>query len=141
MRKAGLEVVSISVDDRKYAENIRKALLCGYYMQVAHRTDKRGWYKTVKDEESVRMNPSSALPKDPAWVMYDEIVLMVESRCFIRTCSEVEAKWLVKIAPHYFDLSNFPPGVMKDSLERVYRGEQQRKAKKIAKANPRRVME
>lgn len=121
LRKANVELCSTDAQDATYSKNIRRALLCGYFMQVAHRTDKRGWFKTAKDEELVQIHKTSALKKDTPWVMYHEFVLMDDDRSLIRTCSEVEAKWLVKIAPHYFDLSNFPSGVMKDALERVYR--------------------
>lgn len=127
MRKANVEVKSISPEDISYSKNIRKALLCGYFMQVAHRTDKRGWYKTAKDEEFVQLHRSSELRKDTPWVLYHEFVLMDEDRSFIRTCSEVETRWLIKIAPHYYDLSNFPPGVMKDALERCYRAHERKK--------------
>lgn len=120
LKKANVKVISMSPEDASYSKNIRKALLSGYFMQVAHRTDKRGWYKTAKDEEVVQLHRSSALRRDTPWVMYHEFVLMDDDRSFIRTCSEVEARWLVKTAPHYFDLSNFPPGTMKDALERVY---------------------
>lgn len=127
MRKAKLEIVSTAKADREYSSRIRQAILGGYFMQVAHRTTKRGMFKTAKDEEVVRMHPTSALQKDTAWVMYGEYVLTERSN-FIRTCSEVDPIWLVSMAPHYFDLSNFPDGLMKDALHRAYRS--QRKAEK-----------
>lgn len=119
MQKCNLQLVSIPPNDKRYSENIRKALACGYYMQVAHRTDKRRKYKTAKDEEVVRLHATCAVSPDVAWVMYNEYVLTDRSN-FIRTCSEVKAKWLLQIAPHYFDLSNFPNGVMKDALRRAH---------------------
>lgn len=127
LRKANVEINSTSPEDSSYSKNIRKSLLCGYFMQVAHRTDKRGWYKTVKDEEFVQLHRSSELWKDTPWVLYHEFVLMDEDRSFIRTCSEVEARWLIQIAPHYYDLSNFPSGVMRDALERCYRSQERKK--------------
>jgi pre-mRNA-splicing factor ATP-dependent RNA helicase DHX15/PRP43 len=31
----------------------------------------------------------------------------------------LQGEWLIDIAPHYFDLSNFPPGEAKRALERL----------------------
>lgn len=119
MRKNDLPLLSTQEDGKLNSRNIRKAILCGYYMQVAHRTDKPGKFCTAKDEELVRMHPTSGVSRTTKWVVYHEYVL-TEKNHFIRTCTEVDAKWLVEIAPHYFDLNNFPPGVMKDSLKLAY---------------------
>jgi pre-mRNA-splicing factor ATP-dependent RNA helicase DHX15/PRP43 len=51
-------------------------------------------------------------------VLYHEFVLT--SRNYIRTCTDVKGDWLIDVAPHYFDLSNFPPGDAKRALERLY---------------------
>ena len=40
--------------------------------------------------------------------MYQEFVLT--TRNYIRTVTDIKGEWLVDIAPHYFDLSNFPQG-------------------------------
>lgn len=40
--------------------------------------------------------------------MYQEFVLT--TRNYIRTVTDIKGEWLVDIAPHYFDLSNFPAG-------------------------------
>ena len=50
--------------------------------------------------------------------MYHEFVLT--TRNFIRTCTTMRGEWLVDIAPHYFDLSNFPQGECRRCLERLY---------------------
>ena len=34
---------------------------------------------------------------------------------------EAPVEWLVEIAPHYYDLTNFPPGDAKRKLEAAYR--------------------
>lgn len=77
----------------------------------------------------------------PEWVLYNEFVLT--SKNFIRTVTVVRGEWcvqglcvcmaraccgllrapltrLVEIAPHYFDLSNFPKGEAQRALERLY---------------------
>lgn len=118
MRKRGLSVESKYMNDKLLSENVRKTFLCGFFMQVAYQTGKRMNYMIVKDEERVRLHPSSGLKGESRWLMYHEYVMT--QRNFIRTCSEVDPKWLVTIAPHYFDLSNFPDGPAKDVLQRVY---------------------
>lgn len=42
------------------------------------------------------------------------------TRNYIRTVSEVKGEWLVDVAPHYYDLTNFPVGEARRSLERLY---------------------
>jgi hypothetical protein len=43
------------------------------------------------------------------------------SRNYIRTCTAVEVRWLCEVAPHYYDLQNFPKCEAKVELERCYR--------------------
>ena len=46
------EVAVLStMDERKRSINIRKALCCGFFMQVAHKEGERGNYLTVKDNQ------------------------------------------------------------------------------------------
>jgi len=33
---------------------------------------------------------------------------------------DVRGEWLVDLAPHYYDLSNFPQGETRRALERLY---------------------
>ena len=50
--------------------------------------------------------------------LYHEFVLT--TRNYIRTVIDVRGEWLVDIAPHYFDLSNFPMGETRRALERLF---------------------
>ena len=38
-------------DQTRHYENIKKALVCGYFMQVAHQVGKKGSYVIVKDNQ------------------------------------------------------------------------------------------
>lgn len=51
-------------------------------------------------------------------MLYQEFVLT--TRNYIRTVTEVKGEWLVDLAPHYYDLSNFPAGEARRGLERLY---------------------
>jgi HrpA-like RNA helicase len=50
MEKAEIELLSLD-DERKLFQNIRKALVCGFFMQVAHKEGEKGNYLTVKDNQ------------------------------------------------------------------------------------------
>lgn len=50
MEKFDVELVSLA-DERKLFVNIRQALVCGFFMQVAHKEGEKGNYLTVKDNK------------------------------------------------------------------------------------------
>ena len=47
-----------------YFSNIKKCLLSGFFMQVAHR-ERTGHYLTIKDNQVVKVYPSSVLKNNP----------------------------------------------------------------------------
>lgn len=51
-------------------------------------------------------------------VLYQEFVLTTKN--YIRTCIDIKGEWLVDIAPHYYDLANFPDGDAKATLKRLF---------------------
>jgi GTP1/Obg family GTP-binding protein len=50
MERSEIELVSLD-DQKKLYESIRKALVCGFFMQVAHKEGEKGAYLTVKDNQ------------------------------------------------------------------------------------------
>lgn len=79
---------------------IRKAITSGYFYHTARLT-ANGLYKTVKHQQSVHIHPNSSLfEEQPKWVIYHELVLT--SKEFMRQSIEIESKWLVEVAPHYY---------------------------------------
>lgn len=118
MEKFDLELVSTAFDDKNYWNNIRQALTCGFFMQVAHKEGEKGSYLTVKDNQVVRLHLSCGLDMTPEWVVYNEFVLTTAN--FIRTVTEVRPEWLLEYAPQYFDPSTFPKeSETRRALERV----------------------
>jgi pre-mRNA-splicing factor ATP-dependent RNA helicase DHX15/PRP43 len=111
-------VSSVDIHSSEYYVNIRKSLVSGFFMQVGHKSSS-GDYITVKDNQVVHLHPSCVLDDKPEWVLYNEFVLT--SRNYIRLSTRIRGEWLVEIAPHYYDLSNFPPGDAKRELESLYR--------------------
>ena len=62
MTRFGLELKSADFNSKEYYVNIRKCLLAGFFMQVAH-LEKTGHYLTVKDNQA---RPSPAPRAGPA---------------------------------------------------------------------------
>ena len=118
MQKAQLKLESNDFNSPLYYVNIRKCLVEGFFMQTAH-LEKSSSYLTIKDNQSVQLHPSTCLDDKPEWVLYNEFVLT--SKSYIRTVTRVKGEWLIEIAPHYYQLSNFPAeGGAKRSLEQLY---------------------
>ena len=74
------------MSDPNYYENIKKAILSGYFMQIAH-LQRAGHYLTFKDDQVVAIHSSSVLDNKPEWCMYNEFVLT--SKNYIRTVTEI----------------------------------------------------
>ena len=113
-----MALVSTDFTSADYYTNIRKALVAGYFMQVAHKMPSGDQYLTVKDNEQVGLHPSTCLCVKPEWVIYHEFVLT--SKNFIRTVTDIRGEWLIDIAAQYYDLSNFPKSDSRRALERLY---------------------
>ena len=91
------------VDDDLYT-NVRKAILSGYFYNTA-KIQKSGDYKTLKNAQIIYIHPSScmfeALPK---WIIFHELILT--SKEYMRNVIEIDSKWLLEIAPHYYKESD-----------------------------------
>jgi len=120
MERLGIDVVTKTYRDQtRHYQNIRKALVCGYFMQVAHKVGVRGPYRTIKDDQDVLVHPSCSLGTRPQseWVLFNEFVLT--TRAYIRTVTEIRVEWLLDFAPDYYDLATFPNGEAKRALQRA----------------------
>lgn len=96
MQRVEIELVS----NPQETVNIRKAITAGYFYHIA-RLSKGGQYKTVKHQQTVMIHPNSALFEDlPRWVLYHELVFTTKE--FMRQVTEIESKWLLEVAPHYY---------------------------------------
>lgn len=69
--------------------------------------------------------PTATAPPLSCRVVYQEFVLTTKN--YIRTVSDIKGEWLLDVAPHYYDLDNFPSCDAKRSLERL--AEKQRRDK------------
>ncbi|KAF8635093.1 hypothetical protein AX15_000533 [Amanita polypyramis BW_CC] len=116
MERFEVEILTLE-DEKKLYQNIRKTLVCGFFMQVAHKEGEKGNYLTVKDDQVVALHPNCGLDTQPEWVIFNEFVLT--TRPFMRTVSEVRPEWLIEYAPMYYELSSFPNGEIKRALQRT----------------------
>lgn len=119
MQKYDLQLISQynQVSEFEYWENVKKALVAGFFMQVAKKKLGNKGYLTVKDNQDVLIHPSTVLSKEGEWLIYNEFVLT--SKNYIRTVTVVKPEWLVEIAPKYYNLDHFAKGDVKLSPERV----------------------
>jgi pre-mRNA-splicing factor ATP-dependent RNA helicase DHX15/PRP43 len=116
MERIQLQMVSTDFNDKEYYPNIRKCLVSGFFMQVAH-LEKSGHYLTIKDNQVVAMHPSTCITHKPEWILYNEFVLT--SKNFVRTVTQVRGEWLVELAPGYYDVAQFPKSEARTQLERI----------------------
>ncbi|KAJ4380451.1 DEAH-box ATP-dependent RNA helicase prp43 [Didymella sp. IMI 355093] len=117
MERSELELMSTPFENKKYYENIQRALVAGFFMQVAKRDGNGKQYTTVKDEQTVLLHPSTVLAEDSEWVVYNEFVLTTKN--YIRTVTSVRPEWLMDISPNYYDLATFKKGDIKTALQRA----------------------
>jgi pre-mRNA-splicing factor ATP-dependent RNA helicase DHX15/PRP43 len=117
MERLEIPLVSTDFSEKSYYENIRRALVSGFFMQVAMKNSPGKAYITVKDNQDVLIHPSTALEKDSPWLVYNEFVLTTKS--FIRTVTHIRPEWLLEIAPGYYDVKDFREGPVRTGLERT----------------------
>jgi pre-mRNA-splicing factor ATP-dependent RNA helicase DHX15/PRP43 len=96
MEREEIELISTPFEDKKYYENIQRALVAGFFMQVAKRESSGKTYTTV-DSQTVLLHPSTVLSVDAQWVLYNEFVLTTKN--YIRTVTVVKPEWLIVSAP------------------------------------------
>jgi len=105
IKRAGIEIISTPHDHKNYYINIRKAILNGFFQQIAFLKDRQGRYQIAErtPKETVLVHPSSVLKYTPEFLVYHEFALT--SMQYIRTSTPVKGEWLLEIAPHHFTIN------------------------------------
>uniref|UniRef100_A0AAY4APW1 Helicase-associated domain-containing protein n=1 Tax=Denticeps clupeoides TaxID=299321 RepID=A0AAY4APW1_9TELE len=99
--------------------NIKRALISGFFLKVAHDVDGLGNYLLLTHRHVAHLHPFSSYlcrrprPSPPSWVLYHDFTISHDN-C-IRTASEIHPHMLVELAPQYY-LGNLPPSEGKDLL-------------------------
>ena len=79
---------------------VRKAITAGFFMNASRKDPSEG-YKTVNENTTVFIHPSSALfNRGPQWVVYHELVMT--SKEYMREVTAIDPKWLVEMAPTFY---------------------------------------
>ncbi|CAJ0956032.1 unnamed protein product, partial [Mesorhabditis belari] len=95
-----LERVEIEPKSSTDSTTVRKAITAGYFFNCS-KLDSAGHYKTVKNKHTVHIHPNSCLLEEmPRWLVYYELVFT--SKEYMREVCEIESKWLLEVAPHYY---------------------------------------
>lgn len=105
MEREELVLISTPFEDKKYYENIRRALVAGFFMQVAKKDQGKSMYTTVKDNQKVLLHPSTVLGYDAEWLLYNEFVLTTKH--YIRTVTSIKPEWLLVSFSLYCFLCSF----------------------------------
>ncbi|XP_077593179.1 ATP-dependent RNA helicase DQX1 isoform X2 [Stigmatopora nigra] len=99
--------------------NIKRALISGFFLKVAHDVDGSGNYLLLTHRHVAHLHPLSSYlcrqprPAPPTWVLYHEFTISCDN-C-IRIISEVHPHMLVELTPQYF-LENLPSSDGKELL-------------------------
>ncbi|XP_071377266.1 ATP-dependent RNA helicase DQX1-like [Centroberyx affinis] len=99
--------------------NIKRALISGFFLKVAHDVDGSGNYLLLTHRHVAHLHPFSSYlcrqprPSPPTWVLYHDFTISRDN-C-IRTASEVHPHMLVELAPQYY-LGNLPSSEGKELL-------------------------
>lgn len=99
MERVDLELVACS--DPNDTIPIRKAITAGFFYNAAKLQRSGDSYRTVKQNQTVLIHPSSSLfQHPPKMVLYYELVLTTKE--YMRQVMEIMPEWLVEVAPHYY---------------------------------------
>jgi pre-mRNA-splicing factor ATP-dependent RNA helicase DHX16 len=80
---------------------IQKAITAGFFPNAARLQRGGDTYRTVKNNLTVNIHPSSVLMEvRPKWVIFYELVLT--SKEFMRSVIPLKPEWLTEVAPHYY---------------------------------------
>ncbi|XDV19633.1 hypothetical protein PO909_025073 [Leuciscus waleckii] len=92
--------------------NIKRALISGFFLKVAHDVDGSGNYLLLTHRHVSHLHPFSSYrcrrprPDPPGWVLYHDFTISHDNCICI--VSEIHPQMLVELAPQYY-LENLPP--------------------------------
>lgn len=93
--------VTISTCGATNIQPIQRAITAGFFPNAARLQRGGDSYRTVKNNMTVHIHPSSVLMEvKPKWVIFHELVLT--SKEFMRSVMPLNPDWLTEVAPHYY---------------------------------------
>ncbi|CAK1367363.1 Pre-mRNA-splicing factor ATP-dependent RNA helicase-like protein cdc28 [Cercospora beticola] len=93
--------VTVSSCGSSNLQPIQRAITAGFFPNAARLQRSGDSYRTVKNNMTVHIHPSSVLMDvRPKWVIFYELVLT--SKEFMRSVMPLQPEWLMEVAPHYY---------------------------------------
>ncbi|KAJ8284754.1 hypothetical protein COCON_G00036040 [Conger conger] len=125
LRRLELPISEPAFGTKTNTLNIKRALLAGYFMQIARDVDGSGNYFMLTHKHVAQVHPCSSYGTRahklglPEWVLFHEYTLS-ENNC-VRTVSQISPEVFIQMAPQYF-FYNLPPSESKDILQHILDG-------------------
>uniref|UniRef100_A0AAZ3P9C7 Helicase ATP-binding domain-containing protein n=1 Tax=Oncorhynchus tshawytscha TaxID=74940 RepID=A0AAZ3P9C7_ONCTS len=122
LKRIELPISETSFGTKTNTLNIKRALLAGFFMQIARDVDGSGNYFMLTNRHLAQVHPASSYGAKahqlgfPEWVLFHEYTL--SGNHGIRTVSEISPAVFIQTAPQYF-YSNLPPSESKDLLQHI----------------------
>ncbi|XP_061788039.1 DEAD/H (Asp-Glu-Ala-Asp/His) box polypeptide 32a isoform X2 [Nerophis lumbriciformis] len=122
LNRIELPVSEAAFGTRGNASNLKRALLAGFFMQIARDVDGSGNYFILAHKHLAQVQPTSAYgPQSsklgvPEWVVFHEYTLS-DNNC-MRIVSEISPQVFTQMAPLYF-FYNLPPSESKEILQEL----------------------
>ncbi|XP_030256057.1 DEAD/H (Asp-Glu-Ala-Asp/His) box polypeptide 32a [Sparus aurata] len=120
LNRIELPISEPSFGTKSNTHNIKRALLAGFFMQIARDVDGSGNYFILTHKHMAQVHPLSSYGAQshklglPEWVVFHDYTLS-ENNC-MRTVSEISPQVFIQMAPLYF-FYNLPPSESKDILQ------------------------
>jgi pre-mRNA-splicing factor ATP-dependent RNA helicase DHX16 len=93
--------VTVSSCGPSNLQPIQRSITAGFFPNAARLQRGGDTYRTVKNNMTVHIHPSSVLMDvRPKWVIFYELVLT--SKEFMRSVMPLQPEWLTEVAPHYY---------------------------------------
>ncbi|KAM4623602.1 DEAD/H (Asp-Glu-Ala-Asp/His) box polypeptide 32a [Polymixia lowei] len=122
LNRIELPISEPSFGTKTNTHNIKRALLAGFFMQIARDVDGSGNYFMLTHKHMAQVHPFSSYGAKthklglPEWVVFHEYTLS-DNNC-IRTVSEISPQVFIEMAPQYF-FFNLPSSESKDILQSI----------------------
>ncbi|XP_028423565.1 DEAD/H (Asp-Glu-Ala-Asp/His) box polypeptide 32a isoform X2 [Perca flavescens] len=130
LNRIELPISEPSFGTKTNTHNIKRALLAGFFMQIARDVDGSGNYFILTHKHMAQVHSLSSYGAQsqkmglPEWVVFHEYTLS-DNNC-MRTVSEISPQVYIQMAPLYF-FYNLPPSESKDILQEMLDPDRSRK--------------
>ncbi|CAJ1080242.1 DEAD/H (Asp-Glu-Ala-Asp/His) box polypeptide 32a [Xyrichtys novacula] len=120
LNRIELPISEPSFGTKTNAHNLKRALLAGFFMQIARDVDGSGNYFILTHKHMAQVHPLSCYGAQshklglPEWIVFHEYTLS-GNNC-MRTVSEISPQVFIQMAPVYF-FYNLPSSESKDILQ------------------------